>query len=443
MRDFAAVLASAGKRCYLVGGAVRDYLLGRPVSDFDVATDARPEEVMKIFRRVVPTGVKHGTVTVLWKGLGVETTTFRTEADYGDGRHPDSVSYAATIEEDLSRRDFTMNAMAYDLVGGDLVDPYGGRDDLRARLVRAVGDPLERFREDGLRPLRAVRFAAQLGFEIDEATLRSVPAALDRLALVSAERARDELQKTLLSPAPSRGLRLMESTEILALLLPELSACRGVAQKGMHIYDVLDHLYACVDAIRPDLVLRLAALLHDVGKPAAKVERPGEEPTFHRHEALSADAAEAILKRLRFPNAVIDEVAHLVRNHMFAYDESWSDAAVRRFIARVGVDSMDRLLELRVADGAAIIGRPVDPRGLEPLRDRVREVLAAKEAFGLGDLAVKGGDLASIGVPPGPAMGAILKELLEAVMDDPGLNERARLLEIAERIKKKHGIGLG
>jgi len=440
MREFAQVLSEAGKRCFLVGGAVRDYLLGRPVSDFDVATDARPEEVKRAFRRVIPTGIKHGTVTVLWKGLSVEVTTFRTEADYGDGRHPDAVAYADTVEEDLSRRDFAMNAMAYDLVSGILVDPHGGQADIRDRLIRAVGDPVERFREDGLRPLRAVRFASQLGFEIEEATLKAIPAALDRLALVSPERDREELQKILVSNRPSLGLRLMEGTGMLGLLLPELAACRGVAQKGMHVFDVLDHLYACVDAIRPDLVLRLAALFHDVGKPGAKVERPGEEPTFHGHEAISADGAEAILRRLRFPNAVIEAVCHLVRNHMFSYDESWSDAAVRRFIARVGVDAMDDLLELRVADGTAIIGRSVDPRGLEPLRDRIRAVLDAKEAFGLSELAVKGKDLSGIGIPPGPAMGAMLKELLETVMDDPKLNERGRLLQIAGKIKAKYGI---
>ncbi len=440
MREFASVLSGAGKRCFLVGGAVRDYILGRPVSDFDVATDARPEEVRRAYRRVIPTGIKHGTVTVLWMGLSVEVTTFRTEADYGDGRHPDAVAYADTIEEDLSRRDFTMNAMAYDLASGLLVDPHGGQADIKARLVRAVGDPVERFREDGLRPLRAVRFASQLGFEIDEATLMAIPAALDRLALVSPERDREELQKILLSARPSLGLRLMERSGMLGLLLPELAACRGVAQKGMHVYDVLDHLYACVDAIRPDLVLRLAALFHDVGKPAAKAESAGEEPTFHGHEAISAGIAEAVMRRLRFPNAAIDAVAHLVRSHMFSYDESWGDAAVRRFIARVGVEAMDGLLELRVADGTAIIGKAVDPRGLEPLRDRVRAVLAAKEAFGLADLAVKGGDLAGIGVPPGPVMGAMLKELLETVMDDPGLNERGRLLEIAEKLKGKYPL---
>jgi putative nucleotidyltransferase with HDIG domain len=436
--EFTRVLEAAGKKCYLVGGAVRDYLLDRAVSDFDVATDARPEEVLREYRRVIPTGIKHGTVTVLWKGLEIEVTTFRTESDYADGRHPDKVEFAATIDEDLSRRDFTINAMAFDLTTKVLFDPQHGQGDLASHLVRAVGDPNERFREDGLRPLRAIRFAAQLGFEVETATLAAIAPSLDRFRMVSAERVRDELQRILISPFPSRGLRLLEKTGLLAEISPELAACRGVEQRGMHVFDVLDHLYASVDATPPEIVLRLAALLHDIGKPAAKVEHPGEDPTFYRHEELSARSAEIILKRLRFPNAVIDEVVHLVRCHMFSYDESWSDAAVRRFIARVGANNIDALFALRLADGAGITGHPIDPRSLEPLHERIEAVLAAKEAFGLSDLVVKGGDLASIGVSPGPKMGAMLRELLEAVMDDPTLNERERLLEIAARIKPKY-----
>jgi len=195
-----------------------------------------------------------------------------------------------------------------------------------------------------------------------------------------------------------------------------------------------------VDAAVPELVLRIAALLHDVGKPEAKEDRIGEDPTFYRHEEYSARKAEAILKRLRFPNAVVDEVVHLVRCHMFAYDESWGDAAVRRFLARVGPESLDRLFALRLADGEGIIGRPVDPRSLDPLRERIAAAIAANDAFGLGDLAIKGGDLASIGIPPGKAMGMMLKELLETVLDDPKLNERDRLLEIAGRLKPKYGL---
>jgi len=419
---------------------VRDQLLGRPSSDFDVASDAHPEDVIRLYRRVVPTGVKHGTVTVLFKGLEIEVTTFRTESAYADGRHPDRVEFASTIEEDLSRRDFTINSMAFDLASRRLLDPHGGREDLARRLVRAVGDPLERFGEDGLRPLRAIRFAAQLGFDVEAATLAAIRPSIGRFRMVSPERVRDELMRILLAPRPSRALRLLEETGLLAEISPELASCRGVEQRGMHVFDVLDHLYACADAIDSERVLRLAALLHDVGKPEAKREEPGAEPSFHRHEQISAAKAEDIMRRLRFPNAEIAEVAHLVSCHMFSYDDSWSDAAVRRFIARVKPPNLDRLFALRIADGTAILGRPVDPRSLDPLRSRIEAVLAAKEAFGLADLAVRGGDLASIGVPPGPAMGAILKELLESVMEDPTLNDKARLVEIARRIKPKYGL---
>jgi tRNA nucleotidyltransferase (CCA-adding enzyme) len=438
--EFAKVLEDGGKKCYLVGGAVRDYLLGREVSDFDAATDARPEEVVRLYRRVIPTGIKHGTVTVHWKGIEIEVTTFRTESSYADGRHPDEVAFASTIEEDLSRRDFTINAMAFDLSEKSLLDAHGGRDDLVRRLVRAVGDPLERFREDGLRPLRAIRFATQLGFEVEAGTLAAIRLSIDRFRLVSSERIREELMKILLSDRPSKGLRLLEGTGLLPEISPELAACRGVEQRGVHVFDVLDHLYACVDAAPPKPALRLAALLHDVAKPEAKVERIGEDPTFYRHEELSAKSAEALMRRLRLPNALIDEVVHLIRCHMFSYDDSWSDAAVRRFIARVGPESMEALFSLRIADGTAIIGRHVDPRSLEPLRTRIERVIAAKEAFGLGDLAVKGADLASIGLPPGPKMGMMLKELLETVIDDPALNDRGRLLEIAEKLKPKYGL---
>lgn len=438
--EYAQVFAQAGKRCYIVGGALRDALLGRPVSDYDAATDARPEEVMALFRRVVPTGIKHGTVTVLWKGYAIETTTFRRDVGYSDGRRPDSVEYGATLEEDLERRDFTINAMAYDPLRRELVDTHGGREDLAGRLIRAVGSPAERFNEDGLRPLRALRFAAQLGFDIEEGTLRAIPGALAKTAMVSAERIRDELEKMLLAPAPSGSLRLMEETGMLALLLPELARCRGVEQKGMHRFDVLDHLLASADAAPAEIVLRLAALLHDIGKPDAKAIGADGIPTFYRHEETSAGLASAILRRLKFPNVIIDRVVHLIRHHMFFYEESWTDAAVRRFLARVGKDSVDDLFALRLADAAGTTGEPSDFRGLLPFRQRIDGLLAAADALGLKDLAIGGEDLAAIGVPRGPVMGRMLAELLDCVLDDPALNNRERLLGIARGIRAKHGV---
>jgi len=440
LREFARVFRDAGRQAWLVGGAIRDMALGKPVNDWDVATDAPAEEVARMFPRVVPTGIRHGTVTVLYKGLTVETTTFRVDGNYGDGRRPDSVTFTSDILEDLKRRDFTMNSLAYNLETGELLDPHGGRSDLSAGLIRAIGDPVERFTEDGLRPLRAVRFASQLGYRIDMATLAAIPRTLEYFRKVSVERVRDELIKILLSPRPSYGMKLLEDTGMLPEILPELSACRGIEQKGFHRFDVLDHSILSCDGAPERLELRLAALLHDIGKPAARATGPDGLPTFHRHEAESARGAEEALRRLKFPNAVIASVTHLVLHHMFAYDESWSDAAVRRFLARTGPENLEDLLALRFADAYGTTGERPDPRGLEPLRKRVELLLEQSRALSIRDLAIGGNDLVNLGVPRGPGMGRILVELLETVLDDPELNTPERLLDIAEKIKRKYEI---
>ena len=440
LRDFARVFRDAGRQAWLVGGALRDMILGKSVNDWDVATDAPAREVARMFPRVIPTGIQHGTVTVLWKGLSIETTTFRVDGGYGDGRRPDSVTFTSDIREDLKRRDFTMNSLAYNLETGELLDPHGGRADLKAGIVRAIGDPMERFTEDGLRPLRAVRFASQLGYRIDPDTLAAIPRTLDNVRRVSVERVRDEIIKILLSFRPSYGLKLLEDTGILPVILPELSECRGVEQKGFHRFDVLDHSFLACDGSPDRIELRLAALLHDIGKPAARAEGPDGLPTFHRHEEISARAAEEALRRLKFPNAVIIAVTHLVRHHMFAYDDSWSDAAVRRFLARTGPENLEDLLALRRADGYGTTGEKPDPRGLDPLRRRVQDLLARSRALSIRDLAIGGNDLAALGVPRGPVMGRILAELLETVLDDPELNTPERLMDIAGRIKGKFGV---
>ena len=249
VRQFATVLLSAGRQCYLVGGALRDLLVGRPSADFDIATDARPEEVQRLYRRTVPTGIKHGTVTVLADGTTFEVTTFRTETTYSDGRRPDAVRYATTILEDLGRRDFTINALALDLgPGGELVDPFGGRADLKAGVVRAVGDAAQRFAEDGLRLLRACRFVAQLGYTLEDTTRVGMVQTADNLRRIAVERVRDELDKMLLSANPANGLHLMAETGLLVLVLPELEEGRGVQQRSrnrqLHCFDVFTHCVA-------------------------------------------------------------------------------------------------------------------------------------------------------------------------------------------------------
>jgi putative nucleotidyltransferase with HDIG domain len=441
LKEVAAVFGGRGKKVYLVGGAVRDLLRGYKAQDWDLATDALPEEVTAMFRRVIPTGIKHGTVTVRHRGHSLEVTTFRTESSYTDGRRPDQVRYAASIEEDLSRRDFTMNSLAFALPKGPLIDLFGGGEDIKNRVIRCVGQGEARFHEDGLRPLRAVRFAAQLGFAIEPFTLAAIPGALGITARVAPERLRDELDKIVAAEEPSAAFLLMEKTGLLELLLPELGHCRGIEQKGFHRFDVLDHSFlACDYAARKKfpVQVRLAALFHDIGKPLTRKMDTSGIWTFYHHERESARLTRNILTRFRYPNAVIDGVVHLVAEHMVHYEETWNDAAVRRFIIRVGEDNIRDLLELRKADAYATTG--IEPGGdfLVPVIDRIDAVLAQGRAFTLKDLAVSGTDLQAAGVRPGPHMGIILRELLQTVIDDPELNNRERLLEIAKTINRRY-----
>lgn len=442
--EFAARLAGAGHQCWLVGGATRDALLGGEIDDFDVATDAAPEKVVSLYRRVIPTGIKHGTVTVLFQGAAIEATTFRSDGDYSDARRPDSVRYAATIEEDLSRRDFTMNAIAVELApaGGErrVVDLFGGATDIEGRTIRAIGDPGARFREDALRPLRALRFASTLGFAIEPATLAAVAESAGRVAAVAAERIREELCKLLLGADCARALALMEETGVLRAILPEIAELRGVAQKGWHDFDVLDHSFYAVEGSPRAIVPRVAALFHDAGKKRAMAVGADGIPTFHRHEEYSAEICSVAMRRLRFTVKEEREACHLVRQHMFHYEDSWTDAAVRRFVARVGVESLEGLFALRAADGYAQGRKRVPGENIEAFRERIADVLARDHALGMKDLRVGGEDLASIGVTRGPAMGRVLAELLETVLDDPSLNERERLLAIARRLwEEKYG----
>jgi tRNA nucleotidyltransferase/poly(A) polymerase len=442
LKEIAAVFKSAGKDAYLVGGAVRDVLLGREPVDWDLATNATPQEVIALFKKVIPTGIKHGTVTVRYKGKSVEVTTFRTESDYSDGRRPDKVEYAATIEEDLSRRDFTMNAAAVRLPEGTVTDPFDGKSDIKKKTIRCVGRASERFSEDGLRPLRAVRFAAQLGFELEAETFAAIRGALPVTAKVASERVRDELDKILASPNPMRAFILMEETELLALLLPELASCRGVEQKGCHRYDVLGHLLlACDYAAKAGFSreVRLAALFHDMGKKTTAKKDEAGVWTFYRHERESGRMAYEIMQRFRYPNAVIDKTLRLISEHMFHYEENWTDAAVRRFIMRAGEALLPELFDLRLADAAGTAGGPPDPAALLPFRRRIEKVLAENGALSLGDLAVNGSDLIALGIKPGPRVGIILHELLETVVDDPALNTKEKLAEIAVNFNLKYG----
>ncbi len=451
------IFTSHGYEAYLVGGAVRDMILGKPASDWDLATNATPQQVISIFHKVIPTGIAHGTVTVHFLKHEIEVTTYRADHGYSDGRHPDSVTFASSITDDLSRRDFTMNAIAADLTNGSLVDPFDGQKDIRNKTIRTVGSPLDRFLEDGLRPVRALRFAAQLNFSIEKDTFSAISdsSVQEKIKSVSVERFRDELCKMLSSEKPSVGLHDMESTGVLKLFIPELASCRGVTQadvRGFHEFDVLDHLiYACDGAPKDNLNVRLASLFHDIGKPKArKVEMRALDPehpekmyetiSFHNHEKYSVEITKPLMFRLKFPNAQIDYVCHLIEQHMFFYEQVWSDAAVRRFLVRVKPECVNDLFDLRLADIYGMHNVPVAANSepvhyLNELSDRIKKVSEVKTALSLKDLAVNGQDLIAIGVPAGKEIGRILQELFQTVLDDPAMNTRNKLLNVAEHIK--------
>lgn len=449
LKDFYTNFENAGFEAYLVGGAVRDIFLNKKASDWDVATNATPQDVMKLFKTVIPTGIDHGTVTVHFKNEEIEVTTFRTESGYSDGRHPDKINYAATIEEDLARRDFTMNAIAVNLKNGQIVDPFNGQKDIKRKLIRTVGNPHDRFMEDGLRPVRALRFASKLNFKIDDATFNEISREdiQKKITSISIERFRDEFEKIMLSPKPSVGLKMMEKTGILNLFIPEFTVCRNCVQsdyRAFHNFDVLDHLfYACDGAPAEKLNVRIAALFHDIGKPSAKksINEPVETVTFYMHEQHSEKITKTVLTRLKFSNEMINNVCHLVREHMFHYESNWTDSAVRRFIIRVQPENIPDLYDLRLADMYGMWNEPVNIRYssavdlLLELQNRIEKELAKANALSLKDLAVNGKDLMDAGIPAGKELGRILNELLDCVLEDPEMNSKEKLLEVAGKIR--------
>ena len=450
-----SVFEENGYEAYLVGGAVRDVLMGKNPSDYDVATNAEPQEVTRIFKKVIPTGIAHGTVTVHFMKNEIEVTTFRTESDYSDGRHPDNVAFTRNLNEDLSRRDFTMNAIAASLKDGKITDPYDGQKDIKNRIIRTVGNPYERFLEDGLRPIRAIRFSAKLNFKIESETLKSIsaPEIIEKTKTISLERFRDELLKLMQAEKPSEGLKIMEKTGILGIFMPELMPCRGCIQtdfRGFHEFDVLDHLfYSCDGAPKEKINVRLAALLHDTGKPASKKIVPtpqGETVTFYRHEQYSAEIARKLLFRLKFSNAEIDNICHLIENHMFNYEPQWKDSAVRRFLVKVKAENVEDLFDLRLADIYGMRNTPVrlhdsqTAKLLLEFKERIEKEQQKKSALSLKSLAVNGKDLMEAGIPGGKELGTILNELFETVLEDPAQNEKDTLMAIAKKIYENRNL---
>ncbi len=427
------ILEEAGYEAYAVGGCVRDSVLGRKPDDWDITTSAEPEETKRLFARTIDTGIRHGTVTVMLDREGFEVTTYRIDGDYEDGRHPKEVTFTASLEEDLKRRDFTINAMAYNESQG-LVDIYGGLADIKAGVIRCVGDAKERFTEDALRMMRAVRFSAQLGYRIDEDTRTAMTELAPNLQKISAERIQTELVKLVVSPHPDY-LRIAYETGITAQILPEFDLCMKTMQNNPHhCYDVGEHILHSMLAVEPDKVLRLGMLFHDIGKPQTMTV--DEEGITHnkKHPVVGAEMTRKILRRLKFDNDTIDKVTKLVLYH--DQEIAAAPAGVRRAVNRIGEDIFPLLFAVRRADVSAQSDylREDKLRKLSYIEGLYEEIRSQGDAVSLKNLAITGTDLIAQGRKPGREIGIVLQELLEKVLEDPSLNTPEKLLEISQKI---------
>jgi len=465
----ADLLISAGYEAYLAGGAVRDIIIGRHPKDFDIATDALPEDIIKIFPKTINTNAHFGTILAIMsddngENFDVEITTYRQDEEYIGGRWPSKVIFTRSIKEDLARRDLTINAMALNLkvlwdatstLEEVLVDPFGGQLDIVNHIIKAVGIPIKRFEEDGLRAYRACRLASELNYEIEKNTMQAIKDTLSISKQVSIERVRDEFVKMLMySTKPSYGIELFRKTGLLQQFLPELIENIGVVQPEWHNDDVYTHSLKTLDLAEDSI--KIAALLHDIGK-AATISKDERGTHFYGHDKYGAELVEKILRRLRFSNVEIKRISLLVRWHMFYYPSAdwrkefkvdniegdienipknggWSDAAIRRFIKNVGGEEIiDDLFKVRIADATANPKSEFNPIELEALERRISKVRAEDMALKVTDLDITGTDLIEVGIPKGPKIGQILQQLLDLVIDDPKLNVRKVLLNEVQK----------
>lgn len=423
-------LEEAGYEAYVVGGCVRDSILGRSPDDWDITTSAKPEEVKALFRRTVDTGLIHGTVTVMLDKEGFEVTTYRVDGEYEDGRHPKEVSFTASLEEDLKRRDFTMNAMAYNPKRG-LVDLFGGVQDMENRIVRCVGNPMERFTEDALRILRAVRFSAQLGFSIEGETLKAISALAPNLKYVSAERIQVELLKLLVSPHPDY-LRTAYEAGITKEILPEFDRCMETEQNTPHhCYTVGEHTLQSLLNIRADKVLRLTMLLHDFGKPSVKRTDENGRDHFKTHGPEGEKMAVSILRRLKMDNDTIRKARSLIKWHDFR--PKGDAVSVRKAISMIGEELFPLYLEVQRADilAQSLYKREEKLKRLSSVKALYKEIMDRGECISLKTMALTGRDLIDAGYAPGKELGEILERLLAHVLENPEDNKKEILLKLA------------
>ncbi|MBR1868046.1 MAG: CCA tRNA nucleotidyltransferase [Clostridia bacterium] len=426
-----SALKEKGFAAYIVGGAVRDSLIGKPVFDYDITTSARPEEIVGIFSddKIIPTGLKHGTVTVVKEGKAYEITTFRKEKGYSDLRRPDAVEFVSSVEDDLRRRDFTVNALAYNEEEG-IIDLYGGLSDLKNKIIRTVGDPDERFSEDALRILRALRFSSQLGFSIEKETAERLIAARGELRFISAERIFSEIEK-LLSGDFSEEV-LISFAPVVFTIIPELEKCYKFDQKSSwHRYDVYTHIVKATSAVDNKPSLKFAALLHDVAKPEKFFMKNGEGH-FYGHAERSAEIANDVLKRLKAPNRLINEVFTLIKYHDMPVSDD--DFTIKKRLRKFGEEIFFDLISLKLADGAAQGTRKANGEREKTLnvKKRAEEIVERGDCYSLSTLKIDGDDLVAMGYE-GKTVGKMLENILDDVICGNIINDREVLLKSAEK----------
>ena len=428
--DVLNTLEQNNYKSYLVGGCVRDLLLNRKPKDYDITTSALPEQVKALFSHVVLTGEKHGTVTVIINEGNVEVTTMRRDGIYKDNRHPETVEFTDDIVEDLSRRDFRINAIAI-TAHNEIIDPFNGIFNLNNKLIKTVGNPDLRFKEDALRLLRAIRFSCQLDFIISGNTFVSICNNKNLINNISVERIRDELCKILISNNASKGINLLKTTGLLEIILPEINNMVDFDQYNPnHDKNVYEHTLAVLDNVSNDITVRLAALLHDVGKPLTFSLDENNVGHFYSHHMKGMDIAKDILRRLKFDNNTIETICVLVKEHMSRYN-FLRTSNIKKFINRVGVNNLDRLFELQIADIKASKSS-YDISNVLKLKEDVKKVIEEKQPLTVKDLLINGYDLMEIGMMPGKGMGLLLKEMLELVLENPELNNREYLIDYAK-----------
>ena len=430
-------LMQHGYEAYVVGGCVRDSVLCRTPQDWDITTSAKPEQVKDLFRHTIDTGIRHGTVTVMLDHEGFEVTTYRIDGEYEDARHPKEVQFTSNLLEDLKRRDFTINAMAYNEKNG-LIDVFEGMEDIQRKVIRCVGSPMERFTEDALRMMRAVRFSAQLGYEIEDQTAEAIKALAPNLSKISAERIQFELVKLVTSPNPD-FLKIAYETGITAVILPEFDVCMETMQNNPHhCYSVGEHTLKAMKAVSPDKYLRLALLFHDIGKPAKKITDEKGIDHFYGHPVLSEEMTGQILHRLKFDNDTIYTVKKLVLYH--DYETEQTPKSVRRAMMKIGEDIFPLLFEVKYGDIAAQseYKREKKLEKLQAVKEIYETVIKQQQCVSLKTLAVTGRDLMEqADMVPGKELGEMLKELLELVVEEPSLNEKEVLLSKARELLEK------